>query len=425
MTAPGDQRILHVSFTDKAGAGKAALRLCLAQIETGMNAHMLVAHKAGYASAVEPFYPQPGLLPRFLREVRGRALRRKIRAVQEKETRSGYLFSPEGSSYRDDLIEALAESDVIHLHWVARFLFLPLLTDPKLRDKRIVWTLHDFHPITGGCHYPGACERYMSGCGHCPLLKGDKANDLSHFAWQTRHKTFAALGDHLTFVAPSAWLAGQAEQSGVTGGRKVHVVSNPLDLDCFRPLERSHCRRLLGLPEDRPLVLFVSDRPEDQRKGGDLIRTILRLIREGIGAHFVSVGSESAFKDISDQSPLGMITDDRLLAIIYAAADVFLLPSRDDNLPNTAIEALACGTPVVCFDAGGAPELVKTGHNGAVVPPGDTATMATATIELLNEASRETLRDQCRQTAEDAVAPKKIAMQYNALYKDDSPSEKN
>lgn len=410
------QKILHLSFSDSGGAGKAALRLCSAQASAGMDASMLVASQNTHSKLVNAFYPNPGAVARLQRELRNRTFRNKIHAIKDSQKRSGYPYSPEGSPHRNDLVDTLAKADVIHLHWVARFLFLPLLNSPQLADKRFIWTLHDFHPVTGGCHYPGSCERYTSGCGQCPLLEGNDENDLSSAEWNLRQKTFAELGDRLDFVAPSAWLARKAEQSGVTGGRRVHVIRNPLDLDCFRPHAPEVCHQLLGLPNDRPLVLFVSDSPEDQRKGGDLIRDIISKIREGINAHFVSVGSERAFSDISDHTPLGMIADDRLLAMIYAAADVFLMPSRDDNLPNTVIESLSCGTPVVCFDVGGAPELIEDGSNGARVPLGDTESMAMRVVKLLKDPSLERIRLNCRKTAENAVAPDTIARQYQAIY---------
>ncbi len=384
---PGSTKILHISSSDSGGAGKAALRLCLAQRTAGWDARLLVLNKTGDSPAVEQFYPRGGLKAKIVREVRIRLARRRNRKPGNHAVQPDYPFSSWDSPYRGDLEQHLQQADIIHLHWVAGFLHLPSLLIPTLATKPIIWTLHDFSPITGGCHYPASCEKFISGCHSCPVLSSSQQHDRSTIGWRRRQAIFADIGNRLQFTAPSEWLVGQAEKSGVLDGHKVHLLRNTLDLNCFQPRDSLTCRRLLNLPEDRPIVLFVADKANDLRKGGDWIEPIVTEIRLNMDCHFASVGSRSAIVNLSDYTPFGAIHDDRLMALIYAAADVFLLPSRDDNLPNTAIEALATGTPVVCFANGGAPELLDDPVCGRIVPTGDIHAMARGAVEMMPEAN--------------------------------------
>lgn len=410
------KKVLHLGQTDTGGAGKAALRLCLAQRQAGWDSSMLVLAKRGHSLAVKQFYPRGGWLHRLVREFRIRNTRGKMRRSGAHKTRPGYPFSPWSSAYRSDLEKAIARADIIHLHWVAGFLHFPSLNSPLLADKTLVWTLHDFYPVTGGCHYPGDCDRFQEGCGCCPVLDSNRKVDLATIGWHMRRNVYAGIGENLIFTAPSNWLVKQAARSGVVGSHKVELLRNTLDMDYFRPHERNACRKMLGLPADRPLVLFVSDQPDDLRKGGDLIKPVLHNIRQGLSAHFVSVGKDNAFPDISDHTALGAIADDRLLGLVYAAADVFILPSRDDNLPNTVIEALSCGTPVVCFSAGGAPEMLVNGQNGAVVDRLDPGAMAEAVIALVDEKESAHIRNTCRANAEAQVGSTVVLDRCQHIY---------
>lgn len=412
-----DTRILHLSYSDSGGAGKAALRLCQAQRSAGWNARLLVLNKTGDSEAVEQFYPRGGLRAKLVREVRIRVARRHNRKPGCHAIQEDYPFSSWDSPYRSDLEEHLRRADIIHLHWVAGFLHLPSLLKPSLDRKPIIWTLHDLSPITGGCHYPATCDKFVTGCKACPVLGSSRQHDRSTIGWQRRRQIFAGLGSRLQFTAPSEWLVGEAGRSGVLDGHPVHLLRNTLDLDSFHPRDRLACRRLLNLPEDSRIVLFVADKANDLRKGGDRIEGIVTDIRRRTNCHFASVGSGSPFAGLSDFTPFGAIRDDRLLALIYAAADVFLLPSRDDNLPNTAIEALATGTPVVCFANGGAPELLKDPASGRVVPPGDNPAMAQAAVDLISEAPSDgRLRSSRKATLEAMIAPAVVLEKCRGIY---------
>lgn len=414
---PDRAKILHLSYSDSGGAGKAALRLCQAQRAAGWDAHLLVLNKTGDSAAVEQFQPGGGLPAKILREVRIRLARRRSRRPGCRAIQADYPFSSCDSPYRGDLEQHLHRADIIHLHWVAGLLHLPTLLRPALATKPIIWTLHDFTPITGGCHYPAACAKFATGCNRCPILGSSQLRDRSSTGWQLRRKIFAAIGCRLQFTAPSAWLVAKAEKSGVLNGQRFHLLRNTLDLECFQPHQRSTCRRLLNLPQDRRIVLFVADKANDRRKGGDRIEEVVGDIRSRINCHFASVGSGSGFPGLTDYTPFGAIRDDRLLAMIYAAADVFLLPSRDDNLPNTAIEALASGTPVVCFASGGAPELLQQPTSGRVVPPGDVAAMAQAAVDIMAETTADDHHRSSRRAAVEAmIAPASVLEACRKIY---------
>ncbi|MEI9997271.1 MAG: glycosyltransferase family 4 protein [Rhizomicrobium sp.] len=315
------------------------------------------------------------------------------------------------------------DADVINLHWVNYGLLSP--EGVASLGAPVVWTMHDMWPFTGGCHYAGDCTRYRSGCGTCPVLRSDRPDDLSSRLW--RRKAEAWRDKRYSIVSPSNWLADCARaEGGLFSRMPISVIANPIDIARFAPGDRAAARRKFGLPADAPIILFGGYHAVQNRlKGFAHLQAALRLTQRkaaGPTPHLVIFGSgEEARPLVGLDMPvhlLGLLHSEADIADAYRAADVFVLPSSQDNLPNTIAESLSCGTPVCAFRIGGVPDMVREGVTGFLAEPFDAADLARA-IGACIEASRSgpAFRDAARHSAEALFDASKIAQAYLAVFR--------
>jgi glycosyltransferase involved in cell wall biosynthesis len=269
--------------------------------------------------------------------------------------------------------------DVVNVHW-AQGGFLRVEDVPRLAAP-IVWTLNDMWAFTGGCHYSGACRRYETTCGACPVLRSPLRRDTS--TWIQRRKLGAWRDVEVVAVAPALWIAEAARASAVLRDARIEVIANSVDTDVFRPRSKAASRALLGLPADARIVLFGAALDEP-RKGWAELQQALGLLGASDEATFVTFGPRTTEAAVS----LGTIDDDDRLAAAYSAADVFVSPSLEDVGPLTVQESLACGTPVVAFAAGGALDFLEGEQTGRLVPVGDTRAFAEAIRWMLADDNR-------------------------------------
>lgn len=266
---------------------------------------------------------------------------------------------------------AYSRADVIILRWITGGMLRP--ESFRKISKPLIWVLSDAWPFTGGCHYPGDCIRYYARCGRCPALTSKREHDLSRWLWN-RKKT-AWQNAALTVVGPSRWIVECARKSSLFRGRRVELIPTGIDLDVYRPIPKQTARSLLGLPSDRILIGFGAlGAVSDQRKGYAVLRkalTILSQEPQGHRYHFVLFGTSHLSESETIPFPftcLGRLFDDISLALAYSALDVFVAPSLEENLANTCLESIACGTPLVAFDIGGMPDIIDHQLNGWLVP---------------------------------------------------------
>lgn len=296
----------------------------------------------------------------------------KLRYRHRERTRS---FDPQWLPDRLPSTIARLRPDLVNLHWVCNA-FVGVGSLSRLQVP-IVWTLHDMWPFTGGCFYSEDCDRYMHACGGCPVLGSSRERDLSRRVWRQKAKAWKGLD--LTIVAPSSWMATCARSSSLFGGRRVEVIPYGLDLDRFKPMDRGYARAALNLPLDAKLVLFGAW-GDPRRKGLDLLAEAMKRLDADGGARdaqLVVFGALEVPVSGLKSHHIGRVEGDRTLAMLYAAADVTVIPSTWDNLPFTALESIACGTPLVAFDAAtGLPDVIDHGQNGYLArafDPGDLA----------------------------------------------------
>jgi glycosyltransferase involved in cell wall biosynthesis len=312
--------------------------------------------------------------------------------------------------------------ELINLHWICDG-FLKIETLPKFKTP-LVWTLHDMWPFTGGCHYSSECDRYTEHCGCCPQLGSSKAFDLSAWVWHRKAKNFNSL--NLTLVTPSQWLANCAQSSSLFRERRIEVIPNGLDLQIYKPIDSRVARQILNLPQDKKLILFGAVRAtSDRRKGFHFLQPALhqlRQITQRDNIQLVIMGASEPPQPLNlgfETHYLGTLKDDYSLVLAYAAADVFVAPSVQDNLPNTVLEAIACGAPCVAFNIGGMPDLIKHKQNGYLAHPYEIEDFAQGINWVLDDCVRwQKLSEASRSKAEQEFSLTLQASRYRDLFRE-------
>ena len=259
------------------------------------------------------------------------------------------------------------------------------------RRAPIVWRLSDLWPMTGHCAYPAQCSKWTAGCGQCPDLATYPPIGIDTTAMLWRRKQAVYQHCDITMIAPSSWAEEAARRSPLFAGRTVHRVPNGIDQAVFCPRDRAQARVALGIADERKAILFSAHVAFDnQRKGTDLLLDALRELGRRDDTLLLVAGQQAECwigKVPLDVVPLGYLEGDPALAQAYAAADLICVPSAVENLPNIALEAMACGKPVVAIDAGGMRDAVIDGETGRLCPPGDPVVFAAALRQMLDDDS--------------------------------------
>jgi len=309
--------------------------------------------------------------------------------------------------------------DIVHAHWIGDgYLPIEWLTST---GRPFVWTMHDMWPFTGGCHYSGDCRQFTAGCGSCPQLGSNNPRDLSRRSSERKAKAWGTATG--VFVSPSRWLAETAEESFILRNARIEVIPNGIDGDLFKPDDRAAARQQLAIPKDDRIVLTGAvGAVRDERKGFQLLTQALRICKQrGQTANWrlVVFGADSGPDEAEVGLPvtyLGSVHRENDLPVAYRAADVFALPSLQDNLPNTVVEALACGTPVVGFRASGLATMITDGKTGKLAQPFSPESLASALEEVIKTSSPAHWNRECRHEVEREYAWPGPAQRYARLY---------
>ncbi|MFQ5935750.1 MAG: glycosyltransferase family 4 protein [Acidiferrobacterales bacterium] len=404
------------SSDGRRGGHAAAYRLHLGLIRLGVRSKLVVSEKTREDETIV------GPKTKFQKGVA--MIRPHLDSLPLKwyPSRQQLMFSP--AVLPDSIVPTVGalRPEVIHMHWVNGG-FLRIETLKHFRAP-LIWTLHDMWPFTGGCHYDNECGRFRTQCGSCPMLGSRKQKDLAHWVFSRKRKAWKKL--NLTFVSPSRWLAKCAQQSSLFREFRVEVIPNGLDLSQYQPIDKEVARTLIGVPRDKQLILFGAvNSTSDKRKGFDYLQPALQLLKEKgwkDKAALVVFGASEP-DDASDLGLsahyLGKLHDDVSLTVLYSAADVFVAPSRQDNLPNTIMEALACGTPCVAFDIGGIPDMIEHKQNGYLAEAYEPDDLARGVSWVLDDIARwRKLSRRARQKVEQEFELSSVARRYNALYEE-------
>lgn len=408
-------KILLLNTTDtKGGAARAAYRLHQGLGDLGISSQMLVQEKFSSDTMVHA----PG--NRVEQGIaRGRISFDALPLKCYSQTRKAN-FSLQWLPERIASQVATLTPDIINIHWTGSA-FLRWETLARFKQP-VVWTLHDMGAFTGGCFYAHDCQGYTASCGKCPQLGSHREKDLSRWMWRRKAKAWRNLD--LTVVTPSHWLAKCAMESSLFRDIPIKVIPNGVDISKYRPIPQSTARELLRLSQNKHIIMFGSlNATSDRRKGFHLLQPALQKLSQAgwgekaqvvvFGASQGSNSPELGFKT----DYLGTLKDDLSLALAYSAADVFVLPSLQENLANTVMEALACGTPCVAFDIGGMPDMIENESNGYLAKPYQVEDLAAGIAWVLDNSQRlQKLSNRAREKVAQKFTQEIQAHRYRQLF---------
>lgn len=412
-------KVLLVNTSERTGgAAVAASRLMEALKGHGIKARLLVRDKQ--TESISVMTPESSKLLQkwaFLRE--------RLAIWTANRFKKKNLFAVDIANAGTDItrLPEFQQADLIHLHWINQgMLSLKEIGRILASGKPVVWTMHDMWPCTGICHHARECTNYRTACHHCPYLEGSGKKDLSYRTFRRKLELYR--GNRIHFVACSHWLEELARTSALLQGQPVTSIPNPIDIHTFCPRNREEARTRCRLPQGGKLMLFGSVKVTDKRKGIDYLVEACRLLdaaRPGLKERpgIVVFGHRSA--ELEQLLPfrvhaLDYIADEHRLADLYNAVDLYVTPSLEENLPNTIMEAMACGTPCVGFRIGGIPEMIDHLENGYVAQYRSAEDLAKGIRYVLENEDYDNLSRQAHHKAASRYAEDTVARQYIELY---------
>lgn len=405
---------LHINQSDMlGGAAIAAYRLHCGLVQQGIASHILAGVVRTNSPSVAAI-PSPSLV----------------------EKQCSFLTRSMGLNYihltstwkilRHPFYQA---ADILNFHNLHTDYFNYLAIPSLSRDKPAVLTLHDMWSFTGHCAYSYDCAKWRTGCGKClyPHEHPPIRRDATHIEWRLKHEVYKRA--NLKIVAPSRWLVEQAKQS-ILNRFPISHIPYGIDTGIYKALNREQCRDVLGIPRHAKILMFVAHNLNDSRKGSDLLLQALRHVPQSLQSEMlllvIGYGGEALAGSVNIPIlNLGYIGSDHLKAIVYSAADLFVFPTRADNLPVVLQESMACGTPMVSFDVGGVSELVRSGETGYLAAPFDTQDFCRGILQLLEDKNlREQISCQCRNIAINEYRLELQAKRYIELYQTMLPNNR-
>lgn len=411
-------KILHLSTDDfSGGASRAAYRLHTALLQNGIDSTMRVLV---HQTANNKVIAGKGVRT-FAEKVKGR-INHKVQQFAERNWKTDNLIMHSFGQASAGIVSEInnSDADVVNLHWIVNLLSIEDIA--KIR-KPIVWTLHDMWAFCGGEHVvvdDNQTARFRTGYLLNNRPKGESGPDLNRLAWESKKKHWAH--QQFKIVTPGNWMARCAKDSVLFRDSPIKVIPNPIEMDyLWRSVPQKFARQVLGLGSDKKYVLSGSAGGMPQLKGEDLLKFAMKKVvasESGIELLVFGQNQPIAHKDWPCKvNWLGPVRDDHVMSLIYSAADVMIVPSRVDNLPNTAIEAHACGIPVVAFNIGGLPDIVDHQRSGWLAPAFDIDDLAKGILWTLNDPERwQALSTAARNIALTRFSPDIVVNQYLQIY---------
>jgi len=390
-------KVLHLNTSDiVGGAARAAYRLHRGLLKSGVDSQMLVQKKHGDKISI--------VGPKTKPEKEWALLRPEIDKLPLKIFKNNQQGPWSVNWFPTNIVGKIKKinPDVVHLHWIGNGM-ISIRELSKIK-KPIIWTMHDMWPFTGGFHLS---SKYINHDGSW----------ISKHILKQKIKYWRNL--NLTLVSPSKWLAKQAKESKLFKDKEIEVIPNGLDTKVFKPIPHKIARNILNLPQDKKIILFGAMGIKDKNKGFDLLTTALKKIQQRVKTQdylFLVFGgsrpqNNTRFKIKTKY--LGRIYDEANLALIYSSANVFVIPSRQENLPNTIMEAMACGTTCVGFNIGGIPDMINHKKNGYLAKSLDVENLVKGINFCL---SNKGLGSSARKKAENEYSLELQTKRYKKLY---------
>jgi len=413
--------ILHLNTYDIGGAGKASYRLHQNLIEGGINSQMLVLTKRN---------PNNQVFSTRRHDLRFTLQNIITNSWFRLRTNKIYYFQ----NIRNSLITEIKQltckiyqqPDVIVAHWISNFVTVEQLYQLSIETGApLVWYLLDMAPLTGGCHYAWNCTGYMNQCGNCPALYSNNQYDLSYKNWKMKHDLIQKM--NITIVPATSWLAEQAKKATIFKDKKINQIMISIDPNVFKPIPKKNARGKLGIAWTQKIIFFGTQSKETKRKGIFYLMESLNIFANSPDFDknkilIITAGDISLIKSLLENQfnyhSLGILSNDKMLATAYQAADLFICPSIEDSGPMMINESIMCGTPVVSFEMGVAIDLVHTGKTGYRAKLKDSADLAQGIKYIMNlkpEQAKDMSKN-CRDLAIKKCSPEIQLEAFNSLF---------
>ena len=412
-------RVLIINTSERmGGAAIAANRLMDALRNNGIQAKMLVRDKQTDQVTVIGLKKSLWKIWQFIWE--------RIVIWKANHFKNHNLFAVDIANTGTDIttFPEFKEADIIHLHWINQgMLSLENLKKILQSGKPIVWTMHDMWPCTGICHHARECDKYHKECHHCPYLyNGGAKKDLSNQIFRKKKELYKLAP--ITFITCSQWLKEKAEQSALLDKHNIVHIPNPIKINLFTPRNKIEARQRYNLPTDKKLILFGSVKITDKRKGIDYFVESCKILAENhpelvnnLGVAVYGKESEQLKSLVPFQVyALDYISNEKELVYVYNAVDLFVTPSLEENLPNTIMEAMACGIPCVGFNVGGIPEMIDHLHNGYVADYKSSEDFANGIHWALSEGEYQSLSEESRRKVMTSYSENAVTKKYIEVY---------
>ena len=412
-------RVLIINTSERiGGAAIAANRLMDALKNNGIKAKMLVRDKQTEQISVVGLKKSWWRVWQFIWE--------RVIIWKANKFKKHNLFEVDIANTGTDItsLPEFKQADVIHLHWINQGM-LSLTDIRRIIDsgKPIVWTMHDMWPCTGICHHARQCDKYQQECKNCPyLLNGGSPRDLSNKVFHQKKDLYK--NSSIVFVTCSQWLKGQAEKSALLDKHTVINIPNPININLFKPRNKQEARTRCNFPADKRIILFGAAKPTDKRKGVDYFIESCNLLvqkhpelKDQIGIAIYGKQSEQIVPLLPFETyDLKYISSEKELVNVYNAIDLYATPSLEENLPNTIMEAMACGVPCVGFNVGGIPEMIDHLHNGYVAEYKSAEDFANGIYWTLTEGEYDMLSEEASRKVTACYSEGTIAKKYIEVY---------
>lgn len=402
--------ILHlVSGELTGGAARGAYWLHKALLKSGVNSRILNKSPCDQHTR----HPEIETVPdNSISRLKDKAGRFPILLYRSREKK---LFHTGLTGFDYLKTESYKWADIVHLHWINNG-FVDVKSLAKTQ-KSVVWTMRDMWPMTGGCHYSMDCNRYTTGCGKCPQLHSNRTPDLSSFVVQRKSRYIPS---RVKLVGISHWLCECARNSLVFRDFDIRMIHNGIDISEYTPVSKDKARSGLNIDTNKKIVLIGAQNTGDFYKGFDKFMAAARMLdRNKVLLLIFGETNLEAIDSLGiEYCNLGFLYDTSKLKEAYSAADVFVAPSLMDAFGKTLAESLACGTPVVCFDATGPRDIVDHQVNGYRAIPFEQEDLAAGIMWVLQDDERHRkLCIEARNKAETSFNIDNIASQYVELYR--------
>lgn len=413
--------ILLVSTSDTTGgAAIACSRLLEALHKQGAAVNLLVQSSKesnkNVISLAKSLWQKGCSLIRFTYE-------RLLFFLKEKDASTRFAFSPANTGVDITQHPAFLSADIIHLHWInGGFLSIKSLEKIAQSGKVVLWTLHDMWAFTGGCHQAGTCRGYKNQCGHCPMLSNPHSSDLSARLLKRKKTLFQHSKFH--FITCSNWLQIRAKSSALLKNATVTSLPNAIDTNFYQPQNKTNLRKKYGICQGAFLILFGAYNINHPKKGFSYLLEALQILasRQACLPEKIEVlifGKSKGFDKTLipfKVHALDYLHNQETIAELYTMANVLAYPSLADNLPNTLLESMACGTPAVAFSIGGIPEIITHQENGYLCNEPSAEALIEGIVWVLRHPNILDLNQKARQKVLDSFSEPVVSQKHLALY---------